>query len=74
MTNSTEDKIRGGIQEVKGTIKEQVGKLTDDCELQAEGNIEKNVGKVQQKIGHAKEAVAKLQGKLTRIKKAGNAS
>jgi uncharacterized protein YjbJ (UPF0337 family) len=74
MTTSTEDKIQGGIHEVKGTLKEQVGKLTDDCELQVEGSIEKNVGKVQQQVGDAKKAVAKLQEKFTRIEKAGNAS
>jgi uncharacterized protein YjbJ (UPF0337 family) len=40
---------------VTGTIKEEVGKVTNDRNLKAEGKTEKKVGKVQQQIGHAKE-------------------
>ena len=72
MKSSTKDMINGGIHEVKGTIKEQAGKFTDDSELKLEGNIEKNVGKVQQQIGHAKETVEKLQGMLTQVTKTDN--
>jgi uncharacterized protein YjbJ (UPF0337 family) len=64
MKTSTKDRIKGSFHEVKGTIKEQVGKATNDRELKAEGKAEKNVGKVQQRIGQAKETVAKLKGKL----------
>ena len=49
---------------MKGTIKEQVGKITNDRNLRAKGKTEKNSGKVQQRIGRAKEAVAKLKAKL----------
>jgi len=55
---------------VKGTIKEQVGKATSDRSLRAEGKAEKNAGKVQQRIGHAKESVVKLKGKLKELKTA----
>jgi uncharacterized protein YjbJ (UPF0337 family) len=41
MTTSTEDKIKGTFHEVKGKIKEQVGKLTDDRDLKADGKAEK---------------------------------
>jgi uncharacterized protein YjbJ (UPF0337 family) len=64
MKTSTKDRIKGSFHEVKGTIKEQVGKATNDRELKAEGKAEKNVGKVQQRIGQAKETVAQLKGKL----------
>jgi uncharacterized protein YjbJ (UPF0337 family) len=68
MKTSTKDKIEGSFHQVKGTIKEQVGKVTNDRTLKAEGNSEKRAGQVQQRIGHAKEAVAKLRGKLKAIK------
>ena len=67
MTTSTNDKLKGSFHEIKGTIKEQIGKATDDRELKAEGNAEKNAGKVQQKIGEAKDAVVKLKGKLAEL-------
>jgi uncharacterized protein YjbJ (UPF0337 family) len=56
---------------VKGTIKEEVGKVTGDRNLKAEGKAEKKTGKVQQRIGHAKEAVADLKGQLADLKKTG---
>ena len=71
MKTSTEDKMKGGFHQLKGTIKEQVGKVTNDRQLRVEGKSEKNEGKVQQQIGHAKDTVAKLKGKLAEIKKAG---
>jgi len=64
MKTSTKDKLKGSFHEVKGIIKEQVGKATNDRELKAEGKVEKNAGKVQQRIGDAKESVVKLKGKL----------
>src|SRR5271157_1353930 len=67
MKTSTKDRIKGSFHEVKGTIKEQVGKATNDRTLKAEGKAEKNVGKVQQRIGQAKETVAKLKGKLKEL-------
>jgi uncharacterized protein YjbJ (UPF0337 family) len=45
-----------------------VGKATNDRDLKAEGKSEKNAGKVQKRLGHAKEAVVKLRGKLAEIK------
>jgi len=71
MNTGREDKIRGSFHELKGAIREQVGKVMNDRQLRVEGNIEKHTGKVQQQIGHAKDAVAKLKGKLLEFKKAG---
>jgi uncharacterized protein YjbJ (UPF0337 family) len=67
MKSSAKDKLKGSL-EMKGTIKEEVGKITTDHDLKAEGKAEKKEGKVQQKIGHAKEAVADLKDKLTELK------
>ena len=68
MKTSTKDKLKGSFHEMKGTIKEEVGKITNARDLKAEGKAEKKEGKVQQKIGHAKEAVADLKAKLTELK------
>jgi uncharacterized protein YjbJ (UPF0337 family) len=69
MKTSTKDTIQGSFHEVKGTIKEEVGKITKDRDLKAEGKAEKKTGKVQQRMGHAKETVAKLKGQLTELRK-----
>jgi uncharacterized protein YjbJ (UPF0337 family) len=57
MKPSTDDKTTGKIHEVKGTIKENVGKLTKNPDLEAEGRAEKNAGKVQNWVGKVEKAV-----------------
>ena len=59
MKPSTENKIAGKVHEVKGTIKEQVGHLTNDPDLEGEGIGEKIAGKVQKKIGQVKKVLEK---------------
>ena len=61
MKTSTEDKIQGTGHEVKGAIKEAVGKVTGNCCTEAKGKIEKNAGKVQHKVGVAEKAVEDLK-------------
>lgn len=51
------DQVKGHIEEAKGTIKEVTGKLVGDKTLEAEGNIQKNLGKVQAKVGDIKQDV-----------------
>ncbi len=63
-----EGQAKRQLHEMKGTIEEEVGKITNDPDLKAEGKAEKKEGKIQQKIGHAKEAVADLKAKLTELK------
>ena len=59
MKSSTKDQAQGKFHEVKGKVKEEVGKLTSNPELEAEGQGEKNVGKVQQVIGKVKNTLGK---------------
>jgi uncharacterized protein YjbJ (UPF0337 family) len=59
MKTSTEDKIKGTCHEVKGAIKEEVGKVTNNCCTEAKGKIEKNAGKLQHNLGVAEESVEK---------------
>ena len=51
MKTSTKDRIKGSFNEVRGTIKEGVGKFTDDRHLQAQGKAEQKEAKLQQRIG-----------------------
>ena len=57
MKQSTEDKAKGTFHEVKGKVKEKVGRATNNPDLEAEGQFEKIGGKVQKKIGQVEEVL-----------------
>ena len=57
MKPSTKAKAKGQIHEVKGKVKEKFGRLTNDRELEAEGEGEKLGGKMLKKIAKAEKAV-----------------
>ena len=59
MKPGTKDEIAGKIHEVKGKIKEKVGQLTNNPDLEGEGIGEKIGGKVQKKIGQLEKTVEK---------------
>jgi uncharacterized protein YjbJ (UPF0337 family) len=61
MKASTEDKIKGSLHEVKGAIREEAGKVTNNCCLEAKGKVEKNAGKLQHHVGVAEKAVEELK-------------
>jgi uncharacterized protein YjbJ (UPF0337 family) len=50
------DRVVGSAKQVKGAIKEGVGKATGDAKLQGEGRADKAEGKVQNAIGGVKDA------------------
>jgi len=56
---STENQIAGKAHEVKGSVKEKVGELTNDHDLEGEGIGEKIAGKIQNKIGQVEKAFEK---------------
>jgi uncharacterized protein YjbJ (UPF0337 family) len=56
---STKNRVEGKFHEVKGKIKEEVGKATNDPDVEASGKAEKNTGKVQEWIGRAEKAIGK---------------
>jgi uncharacterized protein YjbJ (UPF0337 family) len=60
MNPSTKDEMAGKVHEVKGTIKEKVGQLTNDPDLEGEGIVENIGGKIQTKIGQTEKAIEKL--------------
>jgi uncharacterized protein YjbJ (UPF0337 family) len=51
------DRIAGSAKEVKGAIKEGIGKVVGDAKLQADGKADKAEGKVQNAIGGLKDAL-----------------
>ena len=51
------DRVTGVAHQVKGAVKETVGKVTGDAKTQAEGAAEKAAGKVQNAVGGAKDAI-----------------
>ena len=54
------DHNKGRLEEAKGTIKETIGTLYGDETLEAEGAIQKNLGKVQAGDGDAKQDFLKI--------------
>jgi uncharacterized protein YjbJ (UPF0337 family) len=59
MKPSTENEIAGKVHEVKGTIKEKVGQLTNDSDLEGEGIVENITGKLQKNIGSVEKVIEK---------------
>ena len=53
------DRIAGAAKEIKGSIKETIGKAVGDAKLQSDGQAEKVEGKVQNAIGGLKDALKK---------------
>lgn len=59
MKSSTKDKIKGQKDEIKGKIKEGIGNLTGDRDLEAEGKTDQVKGAVRKKVGEAKKVFNK---------------
>ncbi|MEQ8178135.1 MAG: CsbD family protein [Amphiplicatus sp.] len=53
------DKLQGEWKQLKGSVKEQWGKLTDDDVARVEGNYDQLVGKIQERYGVAREEAEK---------------
>ena len=51
------DRVKGSAHQVKGAVKEGIGKVTGDAKLKSEGKAEKAAGKVQNAVGGVKDAV-----------------
>jgi uncharacterized protein YjbJ (UPF0337 family) len=51
------DRIVGSAKEIKGSVKEALGKAAGDAKLQSEGKSDKIEGKVQNALGSVKDVV-----------------
>jgi uncharacterized protein YjbJ (UPF0337 family) len=59
MSISTNDQIEGKVHEVKGAVKQTVGQLVGNPNLEAEGQAETLAGKVQTKVGQVEKVLGK---------------
>jgi uncharacterized protein YjbJ (UPF0337 family) len=57
MKQSTEDKTKGTFHEMKGKVREKVGRATNNPDLEGEGQVEKIGGTVQKKIGQVEKVL-----------------
>lgn len=57
------DRLKGIGKQAAGSVKEAVGKVVGDKKLEANGSNEKTVGKIQNAVGGAKDAVRQAVGK-----------
>jgi uncharacterized protein YjbJ (UPF0337 family) len=53
------DRMKGKLKQIQGEIKKKWGQLTDDDLTQAEGSMDKLVGKIQERTGEQREAIEK---------------
>ena len=59
MKDSTKDKLQGAVHEVKGAVKENVGKAIGNPDLRDQGAAEKVGGKIQKKVGDIEKVLEK---------------
>lgn len=55
--NSSELKLKGSWNELKGKMKQQYGELTDDDLAYEDGKDDELLGRIQQRLGKTKEQV-----------------
>jgi uncharacterized protein YjbJ (UPF0337 family) len=51
------DELEGKLDQAKGSVKETVGRITNDRDLEAEGGADRTGGKIQEGFGTAKRKV-----------------
>ena len=54
------DRIAGVAKEVKGSVKEVMGKVVGDAKLQSDGKAERTAGNIQNAIGGIKDTVREV--------------
>lgn len=59
MKPSTKDQIQGKLHELKGKVKQAAGHVTNNPNLEAEGQVEQITGKVQKKVGQIEKLLEK---------------
>lgn len=59
------DTVKGNWKQMTGKIKEEWGDLTDDEILEAEGDRDQLIGKIQAKYGIAKEEAERQVNSFT---------
>jgi uncharacterized protein YjbJ (UPF0337 family) len=55
-----EDIVKGNLDKLTGKIKETVGQLTNDKELETKGKLDQVKGSAQEAVGRVKDAGKKV--------------
>jgi uncharacterized protein YjbJ (UPF0337 family) len=53
------DVMKGKLKQLTGEMKRKWGQLTDDDIMEANGNVEKLMGKIQERTGERRDAIEK---------------
>jgi uncharacterized protein YjbJ (UPF0337 family) len=53
------DQVKGRVNEAEGKVKETIGKIVGNEDLEAKGSVQKNLGVIQGAFGDIKEDVKK---------------
>jgi uncharacterized protein YjbJ (UPF0337 family) len=51
------DQVKGKVKQLRGEIKRKWGQVTDNDVIEAEGSMEKLVGRIQERSGDQREAI-----------------
>jgi uncharacterized protein YjbJ (UPF0337 family) len=62
---STQEKMTGNWNQLKGKVKQKWGQLTDDELSEVEGNMDQLVGLIQQKTGEARQQIERTLNNLS---------
>lgn len=57
MSLPNKDELEGKWEQVKGTVKDKVGEVTGDRDLEAEGEVQNAEGETQETWGKVKQGV-----------------
>jgi len=53
------DQVKGRLNETEGKVKEVVGKVVGNEDLEIKGNVQKNLGVIQGTLGDVEEDIKK---------------
>ena len=59
MKTGIRDEVEGKLHNLKGKVKAKAGKLTNNPDLEADGQNEEIAGKVQERVGQVKKVLGK---------------
>ena len=62
-----EEIAKGTLDKITGAIKETVGHITGDTELEAKGKLEQAKGAAEKTVGHAKDAGEEIVGGVGKV-------
>jgi uncharacterized protein YjbJ (UPF0337 family) len=55
------DQVKGRVEEAEGNAQESAGKIVGNDRQEAKGNVTKNMGKLQAKVGDVKQELKDSQ-------------